>query len=160
MITMTDTAPVTAAWALPTLPPGVRSESLKTDGWAEADKFKWYRSEEAGHDLGESAIREWVKRHWHVYLRAKWLEHIQGKTFWIELKRCEFGVLTNQFFDHQPLLNQIIDKLKVGQENLDVIRWAIAERQSLETVQDILTAVDVNSCHLVHFFDSLISAGV
>jgi hypothetical protein len=142
-----------AAWATPTLPPGVRLESLVADGKTQAEIYKWIRSEEAGYDLGETAIRDWVQKHWHDYLRSKWLEHLQGRTFWIELKRCQFGILTQQFLEQQPLLDQIIDKLKVGQENLDVIRWAVRESHPLTTVHRILTAVDVNSCHLVHFFD-------
>ena len=135
------------------LPPGVRLESLFVDSMAEADKFKWYRSEEAGRDVGEQAIRDWVREHWSGYLRTKWLEHLQGKTFWIELKRCEFGLLKHQCDNDDVLLNRIIDKLKVGQENLDVIRWAVSEQLQLLPVHRILTAVDVNSLHLSHQFD-------
>jgi hypothetical protein len=142
------------AWAIPTLPPGVRSDSLYADSRVEADRFKWYRSEEAGRDLGEEAIKHWVKDHWHGYLRTKWLEHLQGKTFWIELKRCEFGHLKHFCDNDDILLNRIIDKLKTGQENLDVIRWAVTEHLPLPPIHRILTAVDVNSLHLVHQFDS------
>jgi hypothetical protein len=136
------------------LPVDVRTDSVLRDSKTEAEKFKWYRSEEAGRDLGEPAIYDWVHRHWNGYLRQKWLEHIQGKMFWIELGRCEFGVLKRQFHNHQELLNQIVEKLKVGQENLDVIRWALSEKIPLEPVQEILTAVDVNSCHLIQFFEN------
>lgn len=156
MAASATTPPANASgWAMPTLPPDVRADSVKAHGRVEADKFKWYRSEEAGRDLGDVAINDWVQRHWHDYLRSKWLEHIQGKAFWIELKRCEFGVLQTQFLDCLDLMNQIVDKLKAGQENLDVIRWAISESIPLTDVHQILTAVDVNSCHLVHFFDSI-----
>jgi hypothetical protein len=140
--------------SLPVLPPGVKAESLQKSGRAEADKFKWYRSEEAGYDLGEKAICDWVHQHWNGYLRSKWLEHIQGKTFWIELKRCAFGILDSQFHDHRELLNSIVEKLKVGQENLDIIQWAFSEKISLQVVHNILTEVDVNSCHLVQFFEA------
>ena len=138
---------------MPTLPPGVRTVSLYTDSRVEAEKFKWYRSEEAGRDVGEQAIKDWVREHWMGYLRTKWLEHLQGKTFWIELKRCEFGLLKQQCDNDDVLLNRIIDKLKVGQENLDVIQWAVAEHLPLPPVHRILTAVDVNSLHLSHQFD-------
>lgn len=147
------TAP-NGVWVTPTLPPDVHKRSLFADGRVEADKFKWYRSEEAGRDLGEAAINHWVRDHWNGYLRTKWLEHLQGKTFWIELTRCEFGVLRNQCESDEDLLNRIIDKLKVGKENLDVIQWAVAEHLPLPPVHRILTAVDVNSCHLCPQFES------
>nr|MBA3544497.1 hypothetical protein [Chthoniobacterales bacterium] len=51
----------------------------------EVLKHKWIESEKAGHDLGEAAIRRWVQFHWWGYLRARWLEHLQGKRFWFEL---------------------------------------------------------------------------
>lgn len=132
------------------LPPGVPAQSIVQDSKREADKFKWYRSEEAGRDLGEPAIKQWVRDHWNGYLRTKWLEHLQGRTFWIELTRCEFGILKNECGNDDELLGRIIDKLKVGQENLDVIRWAVSEHLPLPPIHRILTAVDINSCHIVH----------
>src|SRR3954453_3202788 len=56
--------------------------SIYEDCEREADRFKWIESEKAGRDLGEHAIRHWVRQHWSGYLRARWLEHLQGKTFW------------------------------------------------------------------------------
>ena len=46
----------------------------------EAQRYKWIESEKVGYDLGEEAIRKWVKQHWWGYLRARWLEHLQGTT--------------------------------------------------------------------------------
>jgi hypothetical protein len=153
---MTATIPTAghAAWVPATPPPGVRAVSLRDDSKTQAEIHKWIQSEKAGYDLGEPAIRDWVRLHWSDYLRSKWLEHIQGRTFWIELSRCHFGILSNQFLDQQSLLDQIVEKLKVGQENLDVIRWAVRESHPLPVVHRILTEVDVNSCHLIHFFDN------
>src|SRR4051812_36825629 len=54
-------------------------------GEQEALRFRWIESEKPGHDLGEAAIRRWVRCHWRGYLRARWLEHLQGKRFWVEL---------------------------------------------------------------------------
>ncbi|MGL4419666.1 MAG: hypothetical protein ACRCZF_03280, partial [Gemmataceae bacterium] len=67
--------------------------SIYHDSQHEADKFKWIESEKAGFDLGETAIKRWVRDHWCVYLRAKWLEHLQGTCFWVELDRGDFGLL-------------------------------------------------------------------
>jgi hypothetical protein len=129
--------------------------SIYADCEAEAAKFKWIESEKAGFDLGESAIRNWVRDHWTGYLRAKWLEHLQGKCFWIELDRGDFGLLQHQFQDQRDLLDPILDKLKSGQENLDIICWAKTSHISLAVVMQILEALDINSRRLIHQFERI-----
>src|SRR4051794_41441765 len=96
----------------------VLRRSLDADWVDEADRFKWIESEKAGRDLGETAIRRWVKDHWCGYLRARWLEHLQGIKFWVELDRGDFGLLQRCFKDQADLLTCILDRLKAGQENL------------------------------------------
>jgi len=128
--------------------------SVYTDCVVEADRFKWIESEKVGYDLGEAAIRRWVREHWNGYLRARWVEHLQGSEFWLELDRGDFGLLQSAFSDRQPLLNQILGWLKCGKENLDVICWAFAEKLEIDTVVDILNALDVNSRRLRHQFDT------
>ena len=95
--------------------------SVFVDGEQEALRFKWIESEKAGFDLGEAAIRRWVQCHWWGYLRARWLEHLQGKRFWVELDRGDFGLLQRKFVENSLLLDRILDRLKAGQENLDII---------------------------------------
>jgi hypothetical protein len=128
-------------------------QSIYDDCVTEAEKFKWIASEKAGFDLGERAIRDWVQEHWSGYLRAKWLEHLQGVTFWIELDRGDFGLLRTQFQDRRELLDPILEKLKQGWENLDVLCWAKQQKLPLEAVVDILEALDINSRRLAHKFD-------
>ena len=137
---------------MPMLPPGVHSQSLIADGKAEAQKYKWYRSEEAGCDVGEPAIKQWIGEHWNGYLRTRWLEHLHGKTYWHELHGCVFGILKQHNHD-ECLLNEIVEKLKEGKENLDIIKWAIAENRPLPEVKAILADVDINSTHLKHEFE-------
>src|SRR5436305_2920420 len=84
--------------------------SIYEDCQREADRFKWIESEKAGQDLGELAVRQWVKQHWCGYLRARWLEHLQGKTFWIELDCGDFGLLKQRFLDQALLLDRILDR--------------------------------------------------
>jgi hypothetical protein len=120
----------------------------------EAQRFKWIESEKAGCDLGEAAIRRWVKHHWWGYLRARWLEHLQGKQFWTELDRGDYGLLQRRFQDQTLLLDRILDRLKAGQENLDIILWALDWGVSLPQVREILEALDINSRRLAHRFDS------
>lgn len=137
------------------LPEGtpIDRRSIFTECVYEADRFKWIESEKAGRDLGEGAIKNWVQHHWWGYLRARWLEHLQGNTFWVELDRGDFGLLRHDFTDHRELLDQIVELLKDGQENLGVIAWAKRCRIDIDPVIQILEALDINSRRLVHQFD-------
>ena len=143
---------------LPDAPPGptpsVVQRSIYADCQVEAERFKWIASERAGRDLGEAAIHQWVRDHWWGYLRARWLEHLQGMCFWIELDRGDFGLLQRDFQDQRMLLDDILDRLKAGQENLDIICWAVRSHLDLGLVHRILTALDINSRRLVHRFIS------
>ena len=127
--------------------------SVYVDCDREAERYKWIESEKAGHDLGEAALRLWVKEHWWGYLRARWLEHLQGKRFWVELDRVDFGLLQRKFQDDALLLDRILDRLKVGRENLDVILWAQEFSLPIEKVLVILEALNINACRLAHRFD-------
>ena len=127
--------------------------SVYVEGEQEALRFKWIESEKAGCDLGEAAIRRWVQCHWWGYLRARWLEHLQGKRFWVELDRGDFGLLERRFHDNTLLLDRILDRIKAGQENLDIIRWVLNWHVPFEPVCRILAALDINSRRLAHRFD-------
>ena len=52
----------------------------------------------------------------------------------------------------QNLLS-LIDRLKSGQENLDILRWCFDWGIQTGPVVDILTALDINSRRLAHQFD-------
>src|SRR3989454_5525812 len=131
----------------------MEKSSVYIDGEQEALRFKWIESEKAGHDLGEFAIRRWVQNHWWGYLRARWLEHLQGSRFWVELDRGDFGLLQRHFHDNTLLLDRILDRFKVGQENLDIIIWAMNWGMPMTPVLQILEALDINSRRLAHRFD-------
>lgn len=131
----------------------VPQHSISTDSWAEIDRYKWIESERHGYDLGETAVRRWVKYHWQGYLRARWLEHLEGNRYWIELDRDDFGLLRRAFFCDQELLHRIVDRLKIGQENLDVLSWAETNKIPTEAVVTILLALDINARRLLHGFE-------
>ncbi len=131
----------------------VKKSSVYTECEREIERYKWIESEKAGHDLGEAAVRRWVKEHWWGYLRARWLEHLQGKCFWVELDRGDFGLLQREFHDNTLLLDRILDRLKSGQENLDIIVWAMNWGLPIIPVLQILEALDINSRRLAHRFD-------
>src|SRR5438270_2819387 len=116
--------------------------SVYVDCEREADRFKWIESEKAGCDLGEQAVRRWVKEHWWGYLRARWLEHLQGRQFWEELDRGDFGLLQRRFHENTLLLDRILDRLKAGQENLDIIIWGLTWGLNLADIRTILQALD------------------
>lgn len=128
--------------------------SVYVESEQEALRYKWIESERAGHDLGENAIRRWVKEHWWGYLRARWLEHLQGRRFWVELDRGDFGLLQREFHDNTLLLDCILDRLKAGQENLDIILWAQEWNLEVLHVLNILEALDINSRRLACRFDA------
>ena len=118
--------------------------SLHQCGEEEAQRFKWIESEKAGRDLGEAAIRAWIRQHWNGFLRHRWLEHLQGKSFWIELDQGDFGLL-QRAFRGSPLIDPILEHFKHGRENLDIILWAMECDVAMNEVLEILEALDVNS---------------
>jgi len=127
--------------------------SVHDQGEQEAKRYKWIESEKAGRDLGEWAIRCWVREHWNGFLRARWLEHLQGRTFWIELDHNDFGLLEREFQD-SLLIEEILARLKTGQENLNVLIWAIDNGLRMEDVMEILEALDINSRRIEFLLDS------
>jgi hypothetical protein len=129
-------------------------QSVWADSQREIDRFKWIESEKVGYDLGEAAIRRWIRVHWCGYLRARWLEHLQGRTFWVELDRGDYGLLLSKFQEKALLLDRIVDRLIAGQENLHILLWAIDWQIPIEAVLEILEALDINSRRLSHRFDS------
>lgn len=129
-------------------PDGVPKSSVQTEGLREALAHRWIQSEKAGRDLGEDCIRRWVHDHWNGFLRARWMEHLQGKTYWMELDRSDFGLLLGEFHDDEQLLDRILERMKEGKENLDVIQWAMNWGIPVERVVEILERLDVNSARL------------
>ncbi len=122
----------------------IERQSVHVVGHVEALRHKWIESEKAGRDLGESAILSWVKAHWNGFLRARWIEHLEGRVFWLELDHDDFGLL-QQTFRGSLIFDEILWHLKNGWENLDVILWARARALPMDEVLDILEQLDINS---------------
>ncbi|HMP18162.1 MAG TPA: hypothetical protein PKD72_14150 [Gemmatales bacterium] len=129
-------------------PDGVPTSSVQSEGLREALTHRWILSEKAGRDLGEECIRRWVHDHWNGFLRARWMEHLQGKTYWMELDRTDFGLLAGEFQEDEQLLDRILERMKEGKENLDVIQWALDWGIPVERVVHILERLNVNSSRL------------
>ena len=145
--------PMNACMPSPPSAPPELQKSVHRECIEEENKYKWIESEKAGYDLGEACVKRWVKEHWRGYLRGKWVEHLQGKCFWVELDRGDFGLLQRKFQSQAELLDLILNQLASGKENLDVLDWAVASRISTDPVKEILESLDVNSQRLAHRFD-------
>ena len=122
--------------------------SLNWETREEIARHKWILSEIAGFDVGELvAARGWVRAHWNGFLRAKWLEHLLGINYWIELNHDDFGLLRRLFLD-SPYIDEITHQLKMRGENLTIINDAVERNWPMEHVIHILTALDMNSRRL------------
>jgi len=124
-----------------------RRESIQQAGAEEALRYKWIESEKAGRDLGDSAIHSWVRRHWNRFVRDCWIEHLEGRAFWTELDQGDFGILRRDSAA-APLFDEIVQKIRAGGENLDILCWSHDEtlsRDDLGRVLQILETLDINS---------------
>jgi hypothetical protein len=148
------------SWANDENPDGIAEEepamvklSIWADSQREIDCYKWIESERAGYDLGEQAIRRWIKEHWSGYLRARWIEHLQGKNYWTELDGNDYGLLLKDFQEKTLLLERIIERVIAGQENLHILLWAQDWHIPMQDVFEILDSLNINSKRLSHHFD-------
>lgn len=121
--------------------------SVFVQGEAEALAFKWILSQEHGYDVGQNAITRWVREHWHGFLRQRWLEHLQGHTFWIELDHDDFGLLTREFRG-SLLIDEVLWRLRNGWENLDVLNWGIEEDFNMDDLVQMLEMLNINERRL------------
>src|SRR4051812_18731735 len=98
--------------------------SLHEDTAAEALRYKRLGREKAGRDLGESAILGWIGLHWRSFVRDRWVAHLEGREFWIELDEEDFGLLARAFSE-SPLFDEVVRKIKTGGETLDILCWSV-----------------------------------
>ena len=92
----------------------------------------------------EAAAEEWNRRHWWEWARKRWLEHIKGEKFWIELGDSDFNLVHTGISDDEYLLEQILEKLELGKENLTIINWAVDLGADVDEVVEILGKLDLN----------------
>jgi len=119
-------------------------ESLFREAVQEAERHKFIESQKLGRDLGHTAIDDWQRRYWTIWLRHRWLEHLLGLRCWAELDPRRFGRLRDRFAGQRALLDEVAELVRRGAENVDIIFWAVREKRDLALVERILTEVRIN----------------
>lgn len=112
----------------------------------EIARDAWIQSEKAGCDLGEGAKHRWLDQYWARFFRARFFEHLHGTKYWSVFAEKDFGMLKREFQDDQLLLERIVDRLKDGRENLDIINWANTFNLPADRVHAILLRININQC--------------
>ena len=130
------------------VPDGVECFSIYDDWMLESRKFKkWIESEKlivisAKSVFGGGSTNIGIN----ISGPAR-VEHLQGTQFWLKLDRGDFGLLKREF--RKPELRpHSRSSTKSGQENLQVIKWAIEWEIPIAPVMQILAALDINSRRL------------
>jgi hypothetical protein len=126
------------------------TKSLFLSARQEAERHKYFASQRAGRDLGLQAIDEWHQRHWTLWLRHRWLEHLMGVQSYEEFPPERFGVLARRFGPSE-LLDAVIRRVRGGAENIDILVWAARERHDLARVTGILTEMRINEIRCTRF---------
>lgn len=118
--------------------------SIYESSYLEALRHKWIASEQAGRDLGEGAITQWLQRHWKGWCRERWIEHLMGRVHWAEFGGDDFGSLARNFKGEHSILERVLERIRCGGENLDIILWASEQQIDIRQVIDILIVADIN----------------
>ncbi len=92
----------------------------------------------------ENPHEEWNRRHWWNWARRRWLEHLRGKIYWIELGGSDFNIVGRGLLPNGNLLEEILRKMYHGDENLDIINWAVGADDDMCDVLEILGKLDLN----------------
>lgn len=129
----------------PLVPDLSKQMSLFEVSAREAHSHKWLESEKAGRDLGDASIADWYRKYWRIFCRECYIEHLQGETYWIELDTGDFGLLSHNFHHNMTLVGEIVDILKHGGENLDVVNYAIKNNANIDEVLQLLQVLDINA---------------
>lgn len=120
--------------------------------YEEAEKavheHKWLQSEKAGCDLGHAAVRDWTKSFWLRFYRWRFIQHLRGEVFWQEFAAESFGLVNGRLAAPRELLDEILQQVREGGENLGVILWAEDRQEPIDQVLQILEALDINSQRL------------
>ncbi len=76
------------------------------------------------------------------------MEHIRGSRCWQEFGDEDFGRIDSIRVTEHSLVDRILDRVDAGQENLDIINWALEWGLPMDRVVEILSQLDVNRARL------------
>ena len=122
--------------------------SVYQEAQKEVAVYKWLESEKAGKDMGVDAVTGWNKAHWLHFYRYRFVQHLRGEVYWQEFDEESFAVVGRRFSAPQQVIDEILDRVKAGAENLDLIELAVENHWSMDLVVGILEALDINSQRL------------
>jgi hypothetical protein len=122
--------------------------SLYDEALAEALRHKWIESQKHGRDLGDSALKDWFRRHWLPFCRVCRLEHIEGMQRWVEFAEHDFGQVYHLLCSGDLLLDRILDRMELGYDNLEIINWALTWKLPMPRVLELLEMIDINRARL------------
>ena len=114
-------------------------------------EHKWLESEKAGRDLGPDAVRHWSRAHWLRFYRWRFVQHLRGEAYFREFHPRTFAIVNCHVQDSGDLLEAILNQVRDGAENLDIIGWAHNRTLATEPVLAILEAIDINRQRLRPF---------
>jgi len=127
---------------------GVVVLSVYTEAEKAQDDFKWLESEKAGRDLGDEAREQWTRRHWLRFYRWLFVQHVRGEQRFREFHPQTFGVVHREFPADPQLLDDVLNMICDGAENLPLIWWAWDRPHLMSQLIEILNALDINSQRL------------
>jgi hypothetical protein len=128
---------------------GIADRSVYEQADQAAKEHKWIESEKAGRDLGEEAVRNWTRSHWLKFYRWRLVQHLRGEVYFREFHPCTFAVVNNQLKVPNDLLEAILNQVRDGGENLDIICWVHNRQLPAELIIEVLEAIDINRQRLM-----------
>jgi len=121
--------------------------------YEEADKaiqeHKWIESEKVGRDLGVEAAQYWIDNYWRTFYRSRLVQHLLGETFFDEFDGECFGSLSEVIGEVTEILDVVLQQIKEGAENLDLLRWGHQERVPINMLLQVLLAANINRHRLL-----------
>ena len=131
--------------------PSKSERSVYEEAEKAALEHKWWESEKAGRDLGPDAVRHWSRAHWLRFYRYRFVQHLRGEDYFREFHPRTFAIVNCHIQGPSELLEAILNQVRDGAENLDIIDWAHDRTLPAEPVLVILEAIDINRQRLLPF---------
>jgi hypothetical protein len=122
--------------------------SLYSAALEQALVHKWIESQKQGCDLGQSALKDWFRKHWLPFCRSCRLEHVEGRQQWIEFAEHEFGQVYQLIMGDDLLCDRVLDRMEHGYDNLEIINWALHWGLEMDPVLALLELIDINRARL------------